>query len=188
MTLKVQWYYYIKLAFYTSLSITGVLFDVARKDFWEMQLHHWTTILLMVFSYTSGLHRIGALILVVHDISDVGLEWAKGTNYIWEGSLATEIFFGLFAIMFLLCRLILYPFWMIYPTIAHANHDFCAREVWILNYHAGLLCTLAGLHCFWMYLITNILIKAVSGKKLEDSREAADSEENGAVNDDKKGE
>ena len=69
-----------------------------------------------------------------------------------------------------------------------ANHDFCAREVWILNYHAGLLCTLAGLHCFWMYLITNILIKAVSGKKLEDSREAADSEENGAVNDDKKGE
>ena len=37
-------------------------------------------------------------------------------------------------------------------------------------------------------MITNILIKAVSGKKLEDSREAADSEENGAVNDDKKGE
>lgn len=187
MSWKVQWYYFIKLAFYTSLSITGVLFDVARKDFWEMQLHHWTTILLMVGSYTSGMHRIGALILLVHDISDVGLEWAKGTNYIWEGSKATEIFFGIFAIMFLICRLILYPFWMIYPTINHAKHDFCSREVWILNFHAGLLITLVCLHCFWMYLITNILIKAVTGNKLEDSREAADSEENGAVDDDKKG-
>jgi len=184
MTDKVQWYYFIKLAFYASLSITGVLFDVARKDFWEMQLHHWTTMLLMVGSYSCGLHRIGALILLVHDVSDVFLEWAKGTNYIWEGSAMTQIFFALFAVMFLVCRLILYPVWMIWPTINHAKQDFCTRNVWINNYHGVLLCILACLHCFWMYLITNILIKAVTGNKLEDSREAADSEENGAVDDD----
>jgi ceramide synthetase len=163
-----------------------MLFDVKRKDFWEMQLHHFTTALLMTFSYTSGMHRIGALILFVHDISDVFLEWAKGTNYIWEGSAATSIFFALFAGMFFVCRLIVYPFWMVLITMKYSDHDFCHREWWGLDFMGLLLSTLLCLHMFWMYLITNILIKAITGGAIQDSREDADSEEDGGV-DEKKG-
>ena len=39
-----------------------------------MLIHHWVTILLISFSYEAGFHRIGAIIIVVHDISDVFLE------------------------------------------------------------------------------------------------------------------
>ena len=186
LTSKVQWYYFIKLGFYASLSITGMLFDVKRKDFWEMQLHHFTTALLMTFSYTSGMHRIGALILLVHDVSDIFLEYAKGTNYIWEGSAATSIFFAVFAVMFLICRLVVYPAYMIKQTLVHSEQDFCHRSWYSLDFMGVLLSILLCLHVFWMYLITNILIKAVTGGAIQDSREEADSEEDGGV-EDKKG-
>ena len=78
-------------------------FDVRRKDFWEMFIHHQTTIALMMFrflkskkkmmfkilksykklgkhcyfSWTTHSHRIGTLVLIVHDCADHLLELAK---------------------------------------------------------------------------------------------------------------
>lgn len=45
--------------------------DVQRKDFWQMFVHHVVTILLLCFSWACNLHRIGALVLVIHDFADV---------------------------------------------------------------------------------------------------------------------
>ena len=56
-----------------SLVITQ-FFDVKRKDFWEMFIHHLTTIALMAFSWTCNLQRVGSLVLIVHDIADIFLE------------------------------------------------------------------------------------------------------------------
>jgi len=44
------------LAFYWSLSISQ-FFDVKRKDFVEMFIHHITTIALLAFSWTCNLFR-----------------------------------------------------------------------------------------------------------------------------------
>ena len=49
-------------------------FDVKRKDFWEMFVHHLTTIALMGFSWTCNLTRVGSLVLIVHDVADIFLE------------------------------------------------------------------------------------------------------------------
>merc|ERR550532_3182415 len=69
-----------QLAFYWSLSILQ-FFDVKRKDFWEMFVHHLTTIALLCFSWTCNLTRCGALVLIVHDFADAFLEAAKLFHY-----------------------------------------------------------------------------------------------------------
>ena len=49
-------YYMLELAFYWSLCFSQ-FFDVKRKDFWEMFIHHLTTIALLCFSWTCNLTR-----------------------------------------------------------------------------------------------------------------------------------
>ena len=58
---------------FRSLVITQ-FYDVKRKDFWEMFIHHLTTIALMGFSWTCNLTRVGSLVLIVHDVADIFLE------------------------------------------------------------------------------------------------------------------
>ena len=61
------------MAFYWSLTVTQ-FFDVKRKDFWQMFIHHMVTLLLMSLSWICNLHRVGSLVLVVHDCADIFLE------------------------------------------------------------------------------------------------------------------
>lgn len=63
----------ISLAFYWSLAVSQ-FFDVKRKDFWQMFIHHIAAICLMGFSWMCNLHRIGTLVLLTHDCSDIFLE------------------------------------------------------------------------------------------------------------------
>ena len=63
-------YYMIEGGFYIALLFTSI-FDTRRSDFWEMTLHHLVTVGLLSFSWTVNFVRVGTLILISHDISDV---------------------------------------------------------------------------------------------------------------------
>ncbi len=69
----IWWYYMISMAFYWALTVTQ-FFDNKRKDFWQMFIHHMITLLLMALSWVCNLHRVGSLVLVVHDCADILLE------------------------------------------------------------------------------------------------------------------
>jgi hypothetical protein len=56
--------------------------EVGRSDWIEMWIHHAVTITLITISYLINLQRIGAIIMLVHDIADIFLESAKLCNYI----------------------------------------------------------------------------------------------------------
>ena len=56
--------------------------------------------------------RIGTIILALHDTSDVFLEAAKLFKYS-EKEPAASVVVGLFAVSWLLLRLIYFPFWII---------------------------------------------------------------------------
>ena len=77
---SIWWYYMVELTFYWSLSISQ-WFDVKRKDFTEMFIHHCTTIALLSFSWTCNLTRYqGALSVnqsALQSIKEMGLQWAS---------------------------------------------------------------------------------------------------------------
>lgn len=70
----------ISMAFYWSLSFSQ-FFDVKRKDFWQMFIHHEATIILMCFSWVGNLTRIGSLVLLVHDCADIFLEVSRTYSF-----------------------------------------------------------------------------------------------------------
>ena len=95
-------YYMVELAFYWSLSFSQ-FFDVKRKDFWEMFIHHITTIALMMFSWSTHFTRVGTLVLLIHDSSDHLLELAKLFRYV-KYRRSCDVVFVIFAIVWVVTR------------------------------------------------------------------------------------
>jgi len=76
----VWWYYMVQTAFYGSVLVSQFA-DVKRKDFLEMFIHHIATLSLLVLSWTNHMHRMGSLVLLLHDFVDHWLELAKLAVY-----------------------------------------------------------------------------------------------------------
>lgn len=62
---------YMLMCFFVFFSFF-VFFNV--QDFWQMVIHHIVTTILLVLSYNTGFFRIGCVIILLHDVSDVFLE------------------------------------------------------------------------------------------------------------------
>ena len=92
----------VELAFYWSLSFSQ-FFDVKRKDFWEMLIHHNTTIALIMFSCSTHFTRVGTLVSIIHDASDDLLELAKIFRYI-NYRRSCDAVFVIFAVVWVVTR------------------------------------------------------------------------------------
>lgn len=173
-------YYMLELSFYWSLSISQ-FFDVKRKDFWGMFIHHNATIALMMFSWTTHFIRIGTLVLIVHDCADPLLELAKLFRYARYKKTCDAVFF-VFSVVWVVTRCGVYPAWILYSTLFDAVNFFSMFPAYyIFN---GLLCTLQLLHIVWTYLLYKVIQKALSKGNIDDMR--SDSEPSDDENDNKK--
>ncbi|XP_047239927.1 ceramide synthase 2a [Girardinichthys multiradiatus] len=161
------WYYMIELGFYVSL-VFSVASDVKRKDFKEQIVHHVATILLIGFSWLVNYIRAGTLIMLVHDASDYLMESAKMFNYAgWKRT--CNCVFTVFAAVFIITRLIIFPFWIIYATGVYPLTLY--STFFGFYFFNGLLVVLLVLHIFWTGLILRMVIKFLPGNDIvEDER------------------
>nr|XP_020487117.1 ceramide synthase 2-like [Labrus bergylta] len=167
------WYYILEMSFYASL-LFSVTFDVKRKDFKEQIIHHLATLVLLSFSWCVNYIRIGTLVMLVHDASDVLLESAKLFNYAkWENTCKT--LFVLFAVVFIVTRLVIFPFWLIHCTWVYPVHHYPA----FFGYYFFnvMLVVLLCLHVFWAYLILRMIKKFIFGTLTRDERSDGEDEE-----------
>ncbi|XP_047136316.1 ceramide synthase 6 isoform X1 [Hydra vulgaris] len=179
-TTSMRIYYSAELAFYTSLLFSQFI-DVKRKDFYQMFLHHIVTIILILHSVMSGFTRIGAVIMVLHDASDIWLEAAKVYNYAKMQKLCDGLFF-LFAVVFYLTRWVYYPFWVIHCMIYYSWSEL--GPFFAYYQLVGFLFILQGLHFYWGILIGKMVYKfAVLGKVGKDDRsDDEESDDNSRIN------
>ncbi|KAG8014063.1 Ceramide synthase 2 [Nibea albiflora] len=178
------WYYMLELGFYISL-LLQISVDIKRKDFKEQVIHHLATIFLLIFSYCGNWIRIGTLIMVLHDCSDVLLEAAKMFNYGtgWRGMCNT--LFVVFTLAFFVTRLVIFPSKIIHNTLTRSMEMF--EPCFIYYLFNTLLMVLQALHIFWFGIILRMVYKLLEGKMNKDERsdeESAPEEEE----DDKGGE
>ncbi|KAM4809744.1 ceramide synthase 4 [Rhinophrynus dorsalis] len=174
------WYYMLELGFYSSLLLT-VAFDVKRKDLKEQITHHFATIFLITFSYCANYMRAGTLVMLLHDTADHILELAKMFNYTkWKR--VCDVLFIIFAVIFIVTRLVLLPTRVIYSTYYHSMEIF--QPFFGYYFFNVLLMILQFLHVFWAYLILRMAYRFTFVGTIEnDVRSDIDeSEESGQEN------
>ncbi|XP_055013181.1 ceramide synthase 2a isoform X1 [Boleophthalmus pectinirostris] len=161
------WYYMIELGFYISL-LFSVASDVKRKDFKEQIVHHVATISLIGFSWLVNYIRAGTLIMLVHDAADYLMESAKMFNYAgWRKT--CNLIFTVFAVVFIITRLIILPFWIIHTTWVYPLTLY--PPFFGFYFFNGLLFVLQALHVFWAALIIRMVIKFLPANDIvEDER------------------
>ncbi|XP_030757262.1 ceramide synthase 6 [Sitophilus oryzae] len=159
----IWWYYIISMSFYWSLCVSQ-FFDVKRKDFWQMFIHHIATIVLMVLSWIVNVFRIGSLVLVLHDCADIFLEGAKMAKYSGYQKVC-DVIFAIFTVLWIITRVGIFPFWIIYNTSIKAPQMVpMFPAYYIFN---SLLCILLVLHIFWTYLILKIVYNSLNAGQME---------------------
>ncbi|KAI6175895.1 TRAM LAG1 CLN8-like proteiny domain containing protein [Aphelenchoides bicaudatus] len=177
------WFYYmVECGFYIGLLFCSI-FDTRRSDFWEMNLHHLITFSLLSFSWTVNFVRVGTLILISHDISDIFLELAKLFRYNRKYPFMANTAFVVFMFSWIITRLIYFPFFVVYvgirdgPALIQPDYEvFNFKQVpYAPRILLVLLLCLMGLHIFWTILIFKIVARTLRSGEAADVR--SDSEE-----------
>ncbi|KAM4708172.1 ceramide synthase 4 isoform 1-T2 [Discoglossus pictus] len=179
---SLYWYYLLELGFYWSLLLT-IAFDVKRKDLKEQVIHHFSAIFLIAFSYCANYIRAGTLVMLLHDTADLILEAAKMFNYTkWKR--VCDVLFLIFAVVFMITRLYIFPTRVIYSTYYSSMENF--QPFFGYYFFNALLMVLQLLHVFWAYLILHMAYRLtfVVGTVDKDVRsDVEESEESGKEND-----
>ena len=166
---KVYWYYMIQLSFYIWMSVC-MMWDVRKKDFVQMSLHHATTVVLLVTSYSWQLTNMGSLIMLLMDIADPFLELGKIFKYLGKET-PSLISFITFLLSFVGLRVCFYPFLVNYPCLFHTWELAVHMEKEYVYYVLNIaLIILLLLNIGWTVLIFNVLIKKLQSGQMQDVR------------------
>ncbi|XP_010546466.1 PREDICTED: LAG1 longevity assurance homolog 2-like [Tarenaya hassleriana] len=179
LKLPLKIYYMCQCGFYMYSVAALLAWETRRKDFAVMMSHHIITILLIGYSFLTRFFCIGSIILALHDASDVFMESAKVFKYS-ENELGASVCFGLFALSWLLLRLVFFPFWVIWATSTElgVHVDISTPEGMSMYYAFNtMLLTLLVFHIYWWYLICAMIMRQLKnrGKVGDDIR--SDSED-----------
>jgi len=168
---------YYSLVFAHYLAGVGMLlwWEARRKDYTVMMAHHCVTLGLIFFSHSVSLMRVGSMIMLIHDISDIFLEAAKIFKYLGYENMSTALFAG-FLLSWVLTRLCYFPLVVIRSAMFEAMY-FCPPGMELRHWFVlanGLLILLLGFHVYWTYFIARILYRLLFLRELNDSRSDSD--------------
>jgi hypothetical protein len=126
--------------------------QVRRKDWLESMIHHVVTVGLLAYSYYVNFTRVGILIMLLHDISDIFLEAAKLCRY-QKKPATSMVYFGLFFVSWVILRMLYFPLVIIRSTLSEPI-TLVGRVYGIepMPHYAifnALLLVLLVLHCYW---------------------------------------
>ncbi|KAI4367302.1 hypothetical protein MLD38_023054 [Melastoma candidum] len=181
LKLPIRLIYICQCGFYIYSILALLTWETRRKDFSVMMSHHVITVFLIGYSYVTRFFRIGSVILALHDASDVFLEAAKIFKYSGN-EFGASVLFGLFAVSWVLLRLVFFPFWVIRASSYHfIEHVPLTESYNVLRYYLfnTLLLSLLVFHVYWWVLIYSMIMRQLKnrGKVGEDIRSDSDDDD-----------
>jgi hypothetical protein len=148
----------------------------ARGDFPEMLVHHLVTNALVFGSSRFRLTRMGIMVFMIHDISDVPVDLSKLANFVkWK--IATVTCFFTMTVTWLYTRLYLLPFTIFKTTMLQSYYVLedgdipaivflCYRPMFLL-----MLGLLILLHASWFLMFIQMFITLVTKYECHDYSE-----------------
>jgi hypothetical protein len=114
---KVALYYHLTISYYIYALYLLIFVDHRLKDFAQMVVHHLITLFLTLGSYywIFRIH-IGIIVMILHDMADPYLHIAKMFKYS-KSDTGANIFFSVFALVFIASRCVIYPIFVIHPLL-----------------------------------------------------------------------
>jgi hypothetical protein len=137
------------------------------KDRPVMLFHHVVALLLISLSSLIGYWRIGMAVFLLHDVSDIALEGGKTQTRLRVRGNHITLF--IFAVLFFVTRLVLYPIHIVYSACVVAYEEL-AQPPWGRFFNV-LLLLLQAMHVYWFILIVRTAFRVVqAGRFVRDIR------------------
>ena len=130
-----------------------------------MAFHHFCTIILLLFSLYNHFDSIGAIILFLHNFSDIFVYLGRTLLYTKTPNLLKKIFSICLLTSFVYCRLYVYGK-LIIGYIKYTNWE----TFYLKNAFEIALVSLYILHCTWTYKLIKITYNSITKAKFNDSR------------------
>jgi hypothetical protein len=154
-----------------------------RGDFTEMAIHHIITNLLIIGSSHFRFTRIGSMIFLVHDLSELPVELSKLSNFVkWK--VATGICFSIMLVTWIVSRVWIFPI-VIFKSLLVESHEYLVvrgtMDPAFYNMHVVpfgyLLGGLIALHVMWLFILLRIGWTFVRKGEAHDYSEYKDGED-----------
>jgi len=97
--------YFFEASWYFS-GMISLFVDAKKKDFFQMLPHHVFTVLLLMISFHDSHMRVGAVVFVLHNISDPFLQMAKLFKYLFDASSKKKTLFDVISTIAFVCFMI----------------------------------------------------------------------------------
>jgi ceramide synthetase len=150
----------------------SLIFKRADRKYYEFLLHHFVATTLILFSMLTNCVAIGAVILVIHDVSDLPSAFIRGFIDTKYDNLPTGlIFFALWLGSWSYLRAVVFPFCIIKQIIEfYPNPSQLWWDVRLQIGYMGLLCSvLVCMHIFWIILLTKYAMEIIFSQKSKKS-------------------
>ena len=143
-----------------------------RGDFQEMLAHHVITNLLVIGSSHFRFTRIGSMVFMLHDISDVPVDMSKLANFMkWK--IPTVVSFVTLLVTWGFTRLYILPFVIVKGVFDYNNCVFETKTSDDMHYYIiailifkALLIGITTLHVFWFLILIRIFYRlAMKGER-----------------------
>uniref|UniRef100_A0A3P9J3W1 Ceramide synthase 1 n=1 Tax=Oryzias latipes TaxID=8090 RepID=A0A3P9J3W1_ORYLA len=172
--------YLIQGSFYGHSIYATVNMDEWRKDSAVMVVHHIITLALISFSYAFRYHNVGILVLFLHDINDIQLEFTKVNIYLKSRGggyhLLNDVLSNLgsvsFSVSWFWFRLYWFPLKVLYATCVSSIQS--VPNIPFYFFFNALLFALLLMNIYWFLFIVVFVVKVLKVKELNDVREYED--------------
>ncbi|CAI2374695.1 unnamed protein product [Moneuplotes crassus] len=151
-------YYMAGISYHTS-DMIHLFLNSAQKDFFEMLLHHYITIMLIIGSYMTNFWNSGINVMLQMDVGEIFVGSLRCINDIWSPLICVPLF------------VVMNIFWVYLRIIVFAKEVIIEGSMigrWRFDQNTShqtsmqvLLMILLLLNCYWQILFFNMLYRAV---------------------------